>query len=189
MVSSLRLALARPPQAMNAMFSLLFRFWPRRNAGAAPNDSGGRQGPADELTARHLTLACLLRRLLHGSAPRRAAPRPDPSPEQPAACPAGTDARILMDLPADSNRPSTRPVLRALAQGRPPLPRARSAEALPASVRESALTAAAKKTAAPTASVSEPPRARSSHSNKMLDRAGPRSRARCARLRRRSPGR
>ena len=25
---------ARPPQAMNAMFSLLFRFWPRRKAGA-----------------------------------------------------------------------------------------------------------------------------------------------------------
>jgi hypothetical protein len=34
-VSSDKLALARPPQAMNAMFSLLFRFWPRRNAGAA----------------------------------------------------------------------------------------------------------------------------------------------------------
>ena len=33
-VSSARLALPRPPQAMNAMFSLLFRFWPRRNAGA-----------------------------------------------------------------------------------------------------------------------------------------------------------
>src|ERR1044071_3229850 len=35
MVSSARLAFARPPQAMNAMFSLLFRFCPRRNAGAA----------------------------------------------------------------------------------------------------------------------------------------------------------
>src|SRR5262245_66643700 len=34
MVSSDKLALARPPQAMNAMFNLLFRFWPRRNAGA-----------------------------------------------------------------------------------------------------------------------------------------------------------
>src|SRR5213593_2675551 len=34
MVSSEKLALARPPQAMNAMFNLLFRFWPRRNAGA-----------------------------------------------------------------------------------------------------------------------------------------------------------
>src|SRR5881392_2948787 len=33
-VSSSRLALARPPQAMNAMFNLLLRFWPRRNAGA-----------------------------------------------------------------------------------------------------------------------------------------------------------
>src|SRR5258705_13941377 len=35
MVSSDKLALARPPQARNAMFNLLFRFWPRRNAGAA----------------------------------------------------------------------------------------------------------------------------------------------------------
>src|SRR5262245_8569433 len=33
-VSSARLALPRPPQAMNAMFNLLFRFWPRRSAGA-----------------------------------------------------------------------------------------------------------------------------------------------------------
>ena len=33
-VSSPRLASARPPQAMNAMFSLLFRFCPRSNAGA-----------------------------------------------------------------------------------------------------------------------------------------------------------
>ena len=34
------------------------------------DDSGSRQGPADKLTARQLTLAYLLRRLLHGSAPR-----------------------------------------------------------------------------------------------------------------------
>src|SRR6185436_13519249 len=34
LVSSARLALARPPQAMNARFSLLLRFWARRNAGA-----------------------------------------------------------------------------------------------------------------------------------------------------------
>src|SRR5258705_11575438 len=33
-VNSARLALARPPQAMNAMFSLLFRFCPRKIAGA-----------------------------------------------------------------------------------------------------------------------------------------------------------
>src|SRR5687768_5795024 len=33
-VSSARLALARPPEPMNAMFSLLFRFCPRRIAGA-----------------------------------------------------------------------------------------------------------------------------------------------------------
>src|SRR6476646_5962979 len=33
-VSSPRLALARPPHAMNAMFSLLFRFCPRKIAGA-----------------------------------------------------------------------------------------------------------------------------------------------------------
>ena len=33
-VSSLMFALARPPQAIIAMFSLLLRFWPRRNAGA-----------------------------------------------------------------------------------------------------------------------------------------------------------
>src|SRR3569623_892437 len=33
-VSSPRRALARPPQAMNAMFSLLFRFCPRKIAGA-----------------------------------------------------------------------------------------------------------------------------------------------------------
>jgi hypothetical protein len=34
MVSSLRLARARPPQAMNAIRNLLFSFWPRRIAGA-----------------------------------------------------------------------------------------------------------------------------------------------------------
>src|SRR5688572_32335599 len=33
-VSSARLALARPPEPMNAMFSLLLRFCPRRIAGA-----------------------------------------------------------------------------------------------------------------------------------------------------------
>src|SRR5438876_925724 len=33
-VSSPKLALARPPQAMNAMFNLLLRFCPRRNTGA-----------------------------------------------------------------------------------------------------------------------------------------------------------
>ena len=27
-------SVARPPEAMNAMSSLLFRFWPRRSAGA-----------------------------------------------------------------------------------------------------------------------------------------------------------
>ena len=33
-VSSLMRSVARPPEAMNAMFSLSFRFRPRRNAGA-----------------------------------------------------------------------------------------------------------------------------------------------------------
>src|SRR5688572_7369429 len=37
-VSSARLVFARPPQAMNAIFSLLFKLRPRRNAGAPATD-------------------------------------------------------------------------------------------------------------------------------------------------------
>ena len=56
MVSSPRLARARPPQAMNAMFSLSLRFRPRSSAGAPANAPAAAR-VADELATRDPTLA------------------------------------------------------------------------------------------------------------------------------------
>ena len=104
MVSSPRLAFARPPQAMNAISSLLLRFCPRSSAGAPLITASSRDRAADELAARHLTrsrfpvafllvdffIACSSPRCHARLALERATPQAAPVDAVP-------DARIVID--------------------------------------------------------------------------------------------